>query len=64
MKLRDIVSFVLLCAGIVGVLGGIGAISRGMGLGWVGIAVGVVLMLATYRAMKRFEDVEVDGDTP
>lgn len=63
MKIRDIVTFVFLAAGIVGVLGGIGAVSRDIHLGWASIGVGLVLTFASYRAMKRTVDSEIEGPT-
>ena len=63
MKIRDIVTFVFLAAGIVGVLGGIGAISRDIHLGWASVGVGLVLTFGSYRAMKRTVETEIEAPT-
>lgn len=63
MKFRDIVTFGFLAAGIVGVLGGIGAISRDIHLGWASVAVGLVFTFGSYRAMKRTVEAELEAPT-
>lgn len=48
---KEWLGYILLPAGIVGVLGGLSTASAGQPIGWLGIVVGIMFALLAYRLM-------------
>lgn len=52
MKMKELLTFVLLAASIVAAFGGFALVSRGETLGWVGVVIAVPMMYFVQRAMR------------
>ena len=52
MKLKEALVFVMLAASIVAAFGGFALVSRGVPMGWLGVAVAVPLLFVVQRAMR------------
>jgi hypothetical protein len=52
MKLKESFVFILLLVAIVAVFGGFAFVSRGLTVGWAGVAVGVPVAVVVARSMR------------
>lgn len=50
--MKEIISYVALALGVLGIGGGLTATSRGITLGWAAVAVGVVLVAVAFKALR------------
>jgi FtsH-binding integral membrane protein len=52
MKIKEVLVFVLLASSIVAAFGGFALVSRGVPMGWVGVAVALPMLFVVQRAMR------------
>jgi len=52
MKIKEALVFVMLAASIVAAFGGFALVSRGVPMGWIGVAVAVPMLFIVQRAMR------------
>jgi hypothetical protein len=52
MKIKEALVFVMLAASIVAAFGGFALVSRGVPLGWLGVALAAPMLFVVQRAMR------------
>lgn len=53
MTLKEVIGFLMLAAGVVGVGGGIALVTRGQSLGYLGLAVAPFLLIIAYKNVRE-----------
>ena len=68
MKIKEVLVFVLLASSIIAAFGGFALVSRGVTMGWIGVAVAMPMLYVVQRAMRAVssptEALEVAGAEP
>jgi FtsH-binding integral membrane protein len=52
MKIKEVLVFALLASSIVAAFGGFALVSRGVSMGWIGVAVAMPMLFIVQRAMR------------